>query len=379
MSERIREPGQWTTDTVIDGAELEAFDDAQSNAIDGRGGAYTSEAPILVGGFGIEDCNVEHHVYSTATGNVTIGPTDAHRIRFFGASNINGTLVVLINDDGFGSRRTVYVSTLNFGSRVRIRDSANAVQFTNYTPAFTQNDVEITVERTEETGADAWRLVGISHRGNTTPLVDWVGSISSNPFALSKERFRVQSPVLTSKEIVLEVAANGSEKVIVIDELRADLTFSSDTPGNTAYVHDIDTKGTGFGVQFHFWRQNDTWVFGHWTEQTKDVAFSSQGSLGAGQVFTFLGTVSEYVVRVTTPVPSTSTESTVFLSDGAFAGQKFTIHNAGLGLTHFVRSVDNAIIATLILDAVRPATLQFIWNGTAWIYLGMLPYQIAYT
>ncbi len=50
MSSRIRAPGLWTFDSVVSGAEFEAFDANLAEAIDGRGGVYDLDEPLVIGG-----------------------------------------------------------------------------------------------------------------------------------------------------------------------------------------------------------------------------------------------------------------------------------------------------------------------------------------
>jgi hypothetical protein len=377
MSERIREPGEWEFDDVIDPAELEQLDENQAAAVDGRGGSYEPDAPILIGGRGIQDCAAEQHIYDAATGNVTIGPTDSHRVSFFGANNINGTIVVLINDDAAFTKRTVYVSTLNTGSRVRIRDATNTVQYTAFTAADTLLDFEITVERTELTGTDAWKRVRLSHQPPARPSVDTSATITSSPLTLTKEHVRFVGTIGLAREIVIPAAPNGAEVVLAFDHITANVTFSDTTSGNAVYVHN-SIDGPIFGRVFRFWRQLDSWKLGFIVDEPKSVRYSAQGSFGEGQVFVFEGTASEYIVRVNTPDSIAVAAVNVYLFNGAFIGQKILFHHAGLGNVRFKSQIESTI-ATLAPGSVHATTLCFHWTGNEWMYAGMLPYQAIYS
>lgn len=374
MSNRVRTPGGWTLDSVVDPAEFEALDDGQANAIDGRGGTYAPTSPVLVGGRGIEDCNAEHHLYTEATGNITIGPTDSHRIRIFGGNHINGTIVVLINDDTAFARKSVYVSTLNAGSRVRIRNSANTIDYHSYTAVDTQTDLEIEVERTEESGSTAWRRTRASRRDNETALVNYNLSPPSSPYENEYALLRISGTIATEKEIILSADANGKERVVFVERTTAILRFSDTTAGSIFYTFDPSTDGGGDGVEFHFWRQSGNWRWAYLLHRQRSVVFSLRSALGSSSSQSFSGGVQRYIDRIGSVDPPGSKE--VILNDGSFVGQEYWLHHAGPAIVEFKRADDTTIYVTP--TPPEPAftwpatTFQFYWDGDGWQFAGCL-------
>jgi hypothetical protein len=373
VSERVRTPGAWDINTVVDPAEFEALDEGQFRAVDGRGGSYSPDTPIHVGGRGIEDCNAEHFTYSSPTSSVTIGPTDAHRIRIFGGANIDGTIFVLINDDAAFARKSVYVSTLNQGSRVRIRNAANTGDYGTYTATSKQVDVELVVERTELTGTDAWKLVRAVRRVNETPFVRNDAGLAAESQEVSEARVRFTSTITEETTFWLTPAPNGTERVILVTATIAKLKFRSNSASGTViYSFDPEVSG-GEDLVFTFWCADGQWVFGHFMQAPKRVMFMERATLGTTYEATFPGDVSKRILRVTT-ADTGGAKKTVILWNGRFPGQEFLLDHASPEWVVF-KDYDGNDIAEIVVDVELNSgrkSFSLYWDGAAWQFAGMV-------
>jgi hypothetical protein len=371
VSDRVRNPGEWDLGEVVDPAEFELLDEGQAEAVDGRGGSYAPTTPILIGGRGIEDCNSEHHLYDAAEGSVTLGPTDAHRIRIFGGQHIDGTIIVLINDDAAFARKSVYVSQLNAGSRVRVRNSANTFDYTDYTPIETQTDVEIELERTEESGTTAWRRTRVVHRDNKTATVNYNLSPPDSPYTNEYDLLRISGTIAEEKTIILAETADGKERKIYVENTTAILRFQDASTDSIFYTFDPAAEGGGDGVTFHFWRQSGRWRKAYVLRAQKTVSITTRSVLSSAMDVSFGTSQSKKILKVTNP-DTGGTQKVVTLLDGAFIGQEFMLDHASPEWIEF-RDSSATPIAALVFDVELSGgrkCVHFYWDGT-WNFVGV--------
>lgn len=113
---RVRQPGGWTMGSAIDPSEMEAFDDHQSNAIDGRhGGAYAPDVQLEIGGAGLK----------VSTSFQCVGGASSAQIESLSVTNI-GLFENLTVNDGLltvaASADAVFNGTSTFNGTATFKD-----------------------------------------------------------------------------------------------------------------------------------------------------------------------------------------------------------------------------------------------------------------
>src|SRR5689334_10666795 len=120
MFSRIRPPGEWTLNSVVDPAEWETFDENQSNAIDGlHGGVYAPDNEIEIGGDGLK---VSGPFTAASTMQVNGDATLSNDVLLDGPSFTVSTVVATFNAGVSFNDAVDFNGTANFDDNVTFND-----------------------------------------------------------------------------------------------------------------------------------------------------------------------------------------------------------------------------------------------------------------